>query len=76
MVLEKPGNKKFDELVTAMAKHQSLPLLEIVQRYRFHPEVKKPKEYMAACAVELRTLAQKSNFDDTLCDKPQDRLAW
>ena len=39
---KKPGEKTFQELVTAMMEHHSPASSEIVQRYRFHSRFRKP----------------------------------
>jgi len=70
----KPGEKTFQELVTAMTEHHSPTPSEIVQRYKFHSRFRKPGERIATFVSELRSLAESCNFEGTLEDQIRDRL--
>jgi len=70
----KPGEKTFQELVTAMMEHHSPTPSEIVQRYKFHSRFRKPGESIATFVSELRSLAEFCNFEGTLEDQIRDRL--
>ncbi len=70
----KPGEKSFEELVTAMTPHHSPRPSEIVQRYKFHSRFRKAGESIATFMSELRSLAEFCNFEDTLEAMLRDRL--
>ena len=70
----KPGEKSYAELVQVLQRHHSPEPSEILQRYRFHSRFRKPGESISVFVSELRALAQKCNFGDTLEDMLRDRL--
>ena len=63
---EKPTDVSFKNLVSAMTSHFSPPPLEIIQRFRFNSQVRKPGETVAACIAELKALSEYCKFGDTL----------
>ena len=72
---KKPGEKTFEELVTAMTEHHSPAPSEIVQRYKFHSRFRKPGESIATFVSELRSLAEFCNFEgNQLENQLRDRL--
>ena len=60
----KPGDKSFAELVQAMKSHYNPKLLSHTFR--------KPGEFVVTFVSKLRTLAQTSNFGDSLADMLRD----
>ena len=56
----KPSDKTFEELV---AEHYSPEPLEVMQRFRFNSQSRKPGECIAAYVAELRRIAQKCNLE-------------
>ena len=69
----KPGEKTYQELVTAMMEHHSSTPSDIV-RYKFHSRFRKPGESITTFVSELRLLAEFCNFKGTLEDQVWDRL--
>jgi len=70
----KPAKITFDELVSVLTKHYSPPPSEIVQQFRFHTRVRKPRESVATFVVELRGLSELCNFDNSLEKMLSDQL--
>ena len=71
----KPGEKKYTEVVEELKNHYDPQLSEIMQRFRFHTRVRKNEEAVATYLAELRSLAQKCNFQaGTLHEMLRDRL--
>jgi hypothetical protein len=62
----KSREKSYAKLVQVLQRHHSPEPSEILQRYRFHSRFRKPGESISMFISELRALAQKCNFGDTL----------
>ncbi|XP_071846052.1 uncharacterized protein [Apostichopus japonicus] len=71
---EKPGDKKFQELVDIMGKHQNLAPSEILQRCKFNSRFRQAGESVSSFVAELRSLAEFCNFGDALNIMLRDRL--
>ena len=71
----KPGEKKYAEVEEELKKHYDPQPSEIMQRFRFHTRVRKNEEAVATYLAELKSLAQKCNFQaGTLHEMLRDRL--
>jgi len=71
---DKPGEKSYEELVTAMKLHHNPVPSEIVQQYKFNCRFHRKGESVAKFVSELRSLADFCNYGATLNDMLQDRL--
>jgi len=71
---DKPGEKSYEELVTAMKLHHNPVPSEIVQRYKFNCRFRREGESVAKFVSELRSLAEFCNYGATLDDMLRDRL--
>jgi len=71
---DKPGEKSYEELVTAMKLHHNPVPSEIVQRYKFNCRFRRDGESVAKFVSELRSLAEFCNYRATLDDMLRDRL--
>ena len=71
---DKPGDKTYSELVSALSKHYKPAPSEIVERFKFHSRSRKPGESVATFVAELRSLAEFCNFNDTLEVMLRDRI--
>ena len=70
----KPGDKSFEELVTAMKLHHNPAPSVIVQRYKFNGRFRREGESVAKFVSELRSLSEFCNYGPTLDDMLRDRL--
>ena len=70
----KPGDKSFEELVTAMKLHHNPAPSVIVQRYKFNSRFRREGESVAKFVSELRSLSEFCNYGPTLDDMLRDRL--
>ena len=61
----KPGEKTYGELVATLSAHYSLPLSEIIQRFKFHSHFCNPGESVATYVVEFFVL-EFYNFSQIL----------
>ena len=57
-----------------MTSHFSPPPSEIIQRFRFNSQVRKPGETVAAYIAKLRALSEYCKYGDTLESMLRDRL--
>ena len=72
--LDKPRDKTYSELISALIKHYKPAPSEIVERFKFHTRSQKPGESVATFMAELRSLAEFCNFQDTLEVMLYDRI--
>lgn len=71
----KPGDKSFDELVTAVQNHLKPKPSEIVQRFKFHTRLRQEHETVSTYVAELRHLSRDCNFTgNSLESMLRDRL--
>ena len=68
----KPTDKTFQQLVEIVSKHFDPVPAITVQRYKFNVRIRQPGENVATFLSELRLLATKCDFqnslEDMLCD--------
>ena len=70
----KPGDKTYSALVTALSQHFKPTPSEIVERFKFHSRARKAGESVATYVAELRSLTEFCNFGDMLEVMIHDRL--
>ena len=70
----KPGDKPFEEPVTAIKKHYSPQPSIIIQHFKFHSRYHKQGESIACYIADLRQIAKFCEFKDALNDMLRDRL--
>ena len=71
---ELPSEKSYDELVSVLEQHYNHAPSEIVERFRFYCRTRKPGESVANFLAQLRSLAARCNYGDTLENMLRDRL--
>ena len=62
---DKPADM-FANLVEALMKHYSPVPLEILERFKFHNQVRRPGELVSWYVAQLHSLSEFCNFGDTL----------
>lgn len=70
----KPTDKSYNDLVSALKKHYEPTCSVTVERYKFHTRTRKSNESVPEYVSELKKLAEKCNFNETLNDMLKDRL--
>ena len=70
----KPGDKSYETLVDALAKHYKPAPYEIVERFKFHNRSRKQGESVSTYVAELRAMTEFCNFGETLEVMIRDRL--
>ena len=63
---ELPSDKSYDELVSVLGQHYNPAPLEIVERFRFYCRVRNPGESVVNFLAQLRSLAARCNYGDSL----------
>ena len=71
---DKPTDKSFGELVSALKNHYQPTPSITVQRYKFHTRARQMNETVPEYVSELKKLAEKCDFKDSLNDMLKDRL--
>ena len=71
---ELPSEKSYDELVSVLEQHYNPAPSEIVERFRFYCRTRKPGESVANFLAQLRSLATRCNYGDSLENMLRDRL--
>ena len=71
---ELPSEKSYDELVSVLEQHYNPAPSEIVERFRFYCRARKPGESVANFFAQLRSLAARCNYGDSLENMLRDRL--
>ena len=71
---ELPSDKSYDELVSVLEQHYNPAPSEIVERFRFYCRVWNPGESVVNFLAQLRSLAARCNYGDSLENMLQDRL--
>ena len=70
----KPTDKTFQQLVEIVSKHFDPVPAITVQRYKFNVRIRQPGENVATFLSELRLLATKCDFQNSLEDMLRDRI--
>ena len=70
----KPTEKSYQDLVSVLKEHYQPTTSTTVERYKFHTRVRKPHENVSEFVSELKKLAEKCEFKDTLNDMLKDKL--
>ncbi len=70
----KPGDKTYDQLVSALTNHYSPAPSEIVQRFKFNSRFRQPGESVATYVSELRSVAQNCKYGAALDEMLRDRI--
>lgn len=71
---QKPSDISYTDLVSALKNHYQPTCSVTVERYKFHTRSKKPSESVPEFVSELKKLADKCAFGETLNDMLKDRL--
>ena len=71
---EKPGEKSYHQLVELLKKQYDPRPSEIMQRFKFHSQLRKADENVSSYVAELHSLAVYCNFGATLEVMLRDRL--
>ena len=74
LLLEKPADKKFDEIVSTLQKHLNPTPLEIAERFRFYKRNQQGGESALNYVAVLRKLTTHCNFGSNLDETLRDRL--
>ena len=70
----KPGEKSYDELITALSAQFNPSPSPIVRRFKFNARCRQPGESVAVFVTQLRSLSEDCQFGDSLEDMLRDRL--
>ena len=71
---DKPGDKSYEELTSALSKHYSPKPNVIVSRYKFNTAVRQPGQSIASYVAHLQQLSEHCNYGASLNDMLRDRL--
>ncbi|XP_033729753.1 uncharacterized protein K02A2.6-like [Pecten maximus] len=71
---EKPSDKTYDELKTAIGTHLKPKPLVIAERFKFHQRKQREGETVSQFLAELRKLSEHCNFEGFLNDAIRDRF--